>query len=169
MEVAGRLKRILRDDRDRRGAEEDGMTAAGGDETALLGAWRLVARRFEDAETGEPLDAGAPTPNGHAVFEAGGRVMFLVTEAGRAAPKDDAEAAAAFRALVAYTGRFRVSEGRLLVRIDAAWQPSLEGIEQERLIEWQEERLVLRTPEQAHPRAPGRRVRGTFVWVRDLA
>jgi hypothetical protein len=93
--------------------------------------------------------------------------MFIVTEGGRSQPTSDAEAAAAFRALVAYTGRFRADAGRLVIKIDAAWMPSLEGVEQERFFELDGERLVLKTPIQAHPRAPGRRLRGTSVWARD--
>jgi hypothetical protein len=45
----------------------------------------------------------------------------------RKPPTSDAEAAALFRGISAYTGRFTVEGDRIVTEVDAAWHPAWEG------------------------------------------
>lgn len=132
----------------------------------MLGVWRLASAKVEDVETGEITDAHGPDPKGFAIFEAGGRAMFIITGSGRGPPADDAEAAALFRGMTAYTGRFRVEDGRVVTKLDVAWHPGWEGSEQERFFRLEGDRLILQTGVMGHPSRPGRRHRATFTWTR---
>ncbi|WP_207541007.1 lipocalin-like domain-containing protein [Sabulicella rubraurantiaca] len=131
----------------------------------LLGAWRLVQneRRMED--TGEVIIR--PDPRGFAVFEPMGRAMFVMTGSGRSPPADDAQAAALFNGMTAYTGRFRVEGDRIIIAVDVAWHPAWEGTEQVRFFAVEGDRLTLRTGLQEHPLAPGRKFVGMFTWIRE--
>jgi len=126
----------------------------------------LESAKVEDIDSGEITDAHGPDPRGFAIFEAGGRVIFIMTAAGRTPPATDAEAAALFRGMTAYTGHFRSEQGRIVTKLDVAWHPGWEGSEQERFYELEGDRLTLITPVQSHPLKPGRRLRGTFTWTR---
>ena len=131
----------------------------------LLGAWRLVGheRRMED--TGEVLVRA--DPRGFAIFEPGGRAMFILTPSGRSPPKDAAEAAALNESMTAYTGRYRVQGDRVVVGVDLAWHPAWEDTEQVRFFEVDGDRLTLRTGVQEHPLLPVRKFIGTFTWTRE--
>ena len=80
----------------------------------LCGAWRLVGSEWRMEDTGEVVVRA--DPRGFAVFEPGGRAMFLLTVAGRAAPTNVAEFAALHRDMTAYTGRYRVQGNRVVVQ-----------------------------------------------------
>ena len=141
------------------------MEAEGPAAGALLGAWRLVGheRRMED--TGEVIVR--PDPRGSAVFEPGGRAMFILTQSGRSAPTSEAEAAALYGSMTAYTGRYRVEKDRIVVAVDLAWHPAWEDKEQVRFFAVEGDRLTLRTGVQEHPLYPGRTFVGTFTWARE--
>ena len=140
---------------------EESERAAG----RLHGAWRLVSNEWRKEDTGEVITRA--DPRGFAVFEPGGRAMFLLTVAGRAAPTNEAETAALYMGMTAYTGRYRVEGDRVVVAVDVAWHPAWEGTEQLRFFEVDGDRLTLRTGVQGHPRFPGRAAAGTFTWTRD--
>jgi Lipocalin-like domain len=131
----------------------------------LLGVWRLVGNERRMADTGEVIVR--PAPRGFAVFEPGGRAMFVMTGSGRSPPADDTEAAALFNGMTAYTGRFRVEGDRIVIAVDVAWHPAWEGTEQTRFFAVEGDRLTLRTGVQEHPSAPGRKFVGTFTWTRE--
>jgi Lipocalin-like domain len=134
---------------------------------ALNGVWRLVSAQVRMEDTGETVDVHGPDPVGYAIFEPGGRVMFLITPAGRARARDDAAAAAHLRGMTAYTGRYRIEGDQVVTAVDAAWLPGWENSEQRRYFELAGDTLTLKTPVQEHPSHPGRKHRGVFAWVRE--
>jgi hypothetical protein len=100
-------------------------------------------------DTGEVVERH--DPRGYAVFEPGGRMMVVMATAGISPPRGDAEAAALFDNMTAYTGRYCVEGNRLTVEVDVAWHPDWEGTEQIRFVDLDGDRLTLSTGVQEHP------------------
>ncbi len=103
------------------------MAASEGDHGWMLGVWRLVSAQVRNEDTGEVRDLHGPDPQGFAVFSPEGRVSIVITASERKPPTSDAEAAALFRGISAYTGRFTVEGDRIVTEVDAAWHPAWEG------------------------------------------
>lgn len=102
------------------------MAASGDDYDRLLGVWRLVSAQVQNEDTGEVRDLHGPDPRGFAIFSPERRVSIIITASRRNPPSSDAEAAALFRGISAYTGRFRIEANKVLTEVDAAW-PSCMG------------------------------------------
>lgn len=133
----------------------------------LLGSWRLVSIQVRLEDTGETLDLHGAAPRGAILFLPGGRMATLISNSGRTPPKTDAEAAALFRGLSAYSGRYRIEGARVLVEVDVAWHPDWEDTRQWRNVSIEGDRLTLTTDLQDHPAHPGRPLRGIVVWTRE--
>jgi hypothetical protein len=98
------------------------------DLSPLLGSWRLESLGLTFSGTGERVEPYGPHPDGHMVLEASGRIMFLFTRANRPAPTSDADRAALFNDMTAYTGLVRLDgPGRFITTVDLAWNPMLQG------------------------------------------
>ena len=143
------------------------MAVSEGEHGWMLGVWRLVSAQVRYEDTGEVHDLHGPDPRGFIVFNPEGRVAVTITASGRKPPTDDAEAAALFRGMSAYTGRFTVAGNRVITEVDAAWHPAWENSRQPRFYELEGDRLTLKTEVQDHPSHPGRRLQGIVVWTRD--
>lgn len=101
------------------------------DATALLGTWKMVAWTRRIVATGETSDAMGPDPIGYIAYHADGRMMALVLKRDRpvlagAAPTD-AEKVALFDTMLAYSATYTVEEGRVIHKVDAAWNPAWLG------------------------------------------
>src|SRR4029077_11716504 len=72
----------------------------------LLGTWRLESLRLRMEDTGEVVEPFGPDPRGSIIFTPDGRMMTVITASRRAPPTTETEMAAAFRGMMAYTGRF---------------------------------------------------------------
>jgi len=93
----------------------------------LLGVWRLLSAKIRFEDTGEEVDVHGPDPQGYAVFSPGNRMTVLFTASGRTPPANDTEAAALFRKMTAYTGRYREEGDRIVTEVDVAWNPAWNG------------------------------------------
>src|SRR5215210_6682987 len=125
----------------------------------LFGVWRLVSAQVRMEDTGESFDMMGTDPRGFAIIDPSGRMMLLITPSGRPPPTDDAEAAAMFRGMAAYTGGFAVEGDRLVTLADVAWHPGWEWTDQSRWFEVEGDRLTLTSDRWEHPRHPGRMAR----------
>ena len=134
---------------------------------ALNGAWRPVSAQVRMEDNGETIDVHGPDPVGYAIFEPGGRAMFLITPAVRVPAGDDAAAAAHHYGMTAYAGRCKIEGDQIVTAVDAAWLPGWENSEQRRHFELAGDTLTLKTPVQEHLSHPGRMHRGVFKWVRE--
>lgn len=144
------------------------MAGRGDDRDKLLGVWRLVSAQIRFEDTGEVTDLYGPNPQGFAVFSPEGRVAIIFTATGRKPPRTDAEAAALYGNMSAYTGRFSLVGNQIVIEVDVAWHPAWDGSRQPRFYELAGDRLTLKTAEVLeHPFHPGRPLRGVVVWTRD--
>ncbi len=136
------------------------------DAASLLGSWQLVSIQVRNEDTGEVADLHGPNPQGCIVFTPE-RMAVLITSSGRKPPAGEAETAALFQGLSAYTGRYRLEGTRLITDVDVAWHPAWVNTEQPRHYMLDGDRLTLTTDVQDHPARPGQKLRGSVVWTRE--
>jgi lipocalin-like protein len=139
------------------------------DADRIVGTWKLVSVVYEDALTKERTPVLGEHPKGRQIATADGRWLALVTADGRKVPQTEAERAQALRTMIAYTGRYRVEDGKVITRVEAAWNEAWVGGEQVRFIRFEGDRLLhIESPPMPHPNVNGRVVRVIVTWERDL-
>jgi len=137
------------------------------DRRNIVGVWRLVSVVYEDAETKERTPVLGEHPKGRQIATAEGQWLALVTADGRTVPKTDAERAQALRTMIAYTGRYRVEGGKVITKVEAAWNEAWVGGEQVRFIRFEGDRLFIESPPMPHPNVGGKVVRVIVIWERE--
>jgi hypothetical protein len=123
----------------------------------LRGSWRLVSAQFEP--DGAPsFDMYGPNAEGRLVVGPDYlSVIITMTAAEGAMPN-----------VLAYSGRYRVEDGRRLVTsVDLASMPPWVGTEQAREIAVESDKLSLRTATGPHPAAPGKVGSGILTFKRE--
>ena len=134
----------------------------------LIGTWRLISIQFELADIGERFDLYGPHPLGFLILTEGARLMGMVTSADREPPRDEADGAALFESMMAYSGKYRVEgEDKFITSVDLAWHPAWSGTEQTRFFKLDNGMLSITTAEQTHPLFPDRLGRGVLIWRRE--
>jgi lipocalin-like protein len=139
------------------------------DADRIVGTWKLVSVVYEDQQTKERTPVLGEHPRGRQIATRDGRWLALVTADGRKVPQTDAERAQALRTMIAYTGRYRVEDGKVVTRVEAAWNEAWVGGDQVRFIRFEGDRLLhIESPPMPHPNVGGRVVRVIVTWERDL-
>ena len=134
----------------------------------LYGTWRLIS--FSVQVVGEdvpPRDIFGPTPFGRLILTPEHTMMAYLSRHDRKPPINDAEAAALLSSMIAYTGKFRLEDDKLITTVDGAWNETYKANEQIRYINMDGDKLSIRTAEQPSGTMPGKRVVGTFSWERE--
>jgi hypothetical protein len=132
----------------------------------LVGVWKLVSLEYEFKDTGERKATFGENPSGYLIFTPEGRMMALAEAQGRRPPQTDAERAAVFQTMVAYSGTDRVEGDKWIVDIDLAWNPAIRGTRQTRSIRIEGDRLHIVTEWRPNPNQGGKVTRGILVWRR---
>jgi hypothetical protein len=137
------------------------------DRRNIVGVWRLVSVVYEDAQTKERTPVLGEHPKGRQIATAQGQWLALVTAEGRKVPQTDEERAQALRTMIAYTGRYRVEGGKVVTKVEAAWNEAWVGGEQVRSIRFEGELLFIESPPMPHPNLAGKVVRVIVIWERE--
>jgi hypothetical protein len=138
------------------------------DRTTLVGSWKLVSAVGKMSDTGEIVHLLGPNPLGFCMFDANGRWMVVTSASLLPILTNDADRAEWFsRRLVAFSGRFDLSQNSIVVSVDVAWNPALVGATMTRVVEMDRERMTLIQPEWEHPFFPGRKMIGIVTWHRE--
>ena len=137
------------------------------DRKNVVGVWRLVSVVYEDAQTKERTPVLGEHPKGRQIATAEGHWLALVTAEGRVIPKTDEERAQALRTMISYTGRYRVEGGKVITKVEAAWNEAWVGGEQVRFIRFEGDRLFIESPPMPHPNVGGKVVRVIVIWDRE--
>jgi len=111
------------------------------DRGKIFGIWRLVSFEAEYQATGEREHVRGKNPTGFIIFTPEGRMMVVLTNEGRKAPKTDQDRAGLFNAMVAYTGIYRIEGDKWITKVDVAANPALAGTEQARFFRVDGDRL----------------------------
>ena len=133
----------------------------------IVGTWTLVSVVYEDQETKARTPVLGEHPKGRQIATADGLWLALVTAEGRTVPKTDEERAQALRTMIAYTGRYRVEDGKVITKVEAAWNEAWVGGEQVRFIRFEGDRLFIESPPMPHPNQNNRVVRVIVIWDRE--
>lgn len=95
--------------------------------SALLGSWRMLAWTRTAVATGVVTDALGPDPIGYISYHADGRMMAYVQKRDRpplSDPPSDAEKAALFDGMLAYTASYRIEGSTAIHTVDGSWNPA---------------------------------------------
>ena len=136
-------------------------------ESAILGSWKLISFEVELRNATERQRPFGQNPNGYLILGPDGRMMALLTAEERKPGQKDSDAAALFRTMMSYTGRYRVDGSKFITKVDASWNESWNGGEQVRFWEVEGDRLVIRNqwaPSATVPGAP--MAQATAIWKR---
>jgi len=131
----------------------------------LYGTWKVLSAVVEDVQTKEKTPLYGEHPKGYLILLPSGRMMALLVSGGRKLAQTDEERAAAYRSMVAYTGRFTVEGDRWTTKPDVAWS---EGYmtDQVRHFRLDRDRLIVETSPAMSPDF-GKVVRFTVVWQKE--
>jgi hypothetical protein len=141
--------------------------ATADDQEKLLGNWKLVTFYTEDVQTKQRNNVYGERPNGYIGFTSAGRFFAFATADGRKAPSSPDEQAAAFRSMIAYTGKFRLEGEKFITKVDVAWNEAWVGTEQVRFWRLEGDRLHIISAPIPNPNVPGSMMIGTLVWERE--
>jgi len=133
----------------------------------IVGTWQLVSVVYEDATTKDRTPVYGEHPKGIQIATPEGRWLALMTADGRNVPKTDADRAQALKSMIAYTGRYRVANGQVITKVEAAWNEAWVGGEQVRNIRFDGDRLTIESPPLPHPNMNDKTVRVIVVWQRE--
>lgn len=135
----------------------------------FVGTWRLVSleSRGADGEVTYPLGQDAI---GYIVYSEDGYVSVNLMAANRTniASGDirggtAAEKVSAYDTYLAYCGRYELQTGKVIHHVEASLFPNWVGVDQERLYEFDGNRLILSTPPIL---VEGAEVTSSLVWER---
>jgi hypothetical protein len=135
----------------------------------IAGTWKLVSVAYEDTVTGERTPVYGAHPKGIQIATPEGRWLALMTAEGRAVPKTDEERAQALKTMIAYTGRYRVEDGKVITKVEAAWNEAWVGTEQVRHAGFEDNKLCLKSPPMPHPNVNDKVVCVVVVWEREAS
>jgi hypothetical protein len=133
----------------------------------IVGTWALVSVVYEDVGTRERTPVYGEHPRGIQIATPEGRWLALMTAEGRAIPQTDADRAQALKSMIAYTGRYRVENGQVITKVEAAWNEAWVGGEQVRNIRFEGDRLYIESSPMPHPNINDKTVRVIVVWQRE--
>jgi hypothetical protein len=69
--------------------------------------------------------------------------------------------------MIAYTGRYRVEDGKVITKVEAAWNEAWVGGEQVRAVRFEGDRLFIESPSMAHPNVNDMIVKVIVIWDRE--
>jgi hypothetical protein len=144
------------------------LPAQAADKDRIVGTWKLVSVVYEDAQTKELTPVLGEHPRGYQIATPEGRWLALVTADGRPVPKTDEDRAKALRSMIAYSGRYRVEDNKVITKVEVAWNEAWVGGEQVRFLRFEGDDLLhIESPPMPHPNVDNKVVRVIVSWVRD--
>ena len=139
----------------------------GSENQPIIGTWKLVSCLMEDVETNERKPVWGQNPNGYIVLTSAGRWLAVQTAEGRKPPKTDEDRVAAFRSMLAYSGKYRTEGNKIIINVDIAWDESWNGTEQVRHYRIEDNRMHIEAEPQSYANFGGKVLRGILIWERE--
>jgi hypothetical protein len=133
----------------------------------IVGTWKLVSVVYEDQATKERTPIYGDHPRGIQIATPEGRWIALMTGENRPIPKTDEDRVQALKTMIAYTGRYRVENGKVITKVEAAWNEAWVGGEQVREVRIEDDKLYIESPPMPHPNMNNKIVRVIVEWERE--
>ena len=143
------------------------LPARADDKDKIVGTWKLVSVVYEDQQTKDRTPVYGEHPKGYQIATPEGRWLALVTAEGRKVPQTDEERAQALRTMISYAGRYRVEDGKVITKVEVAWNEAWVGGEQVREIKIDGDKLYIESPPMPHPNINNKIVRVIVEWERE--
>ncbi len=125
----------------------------GNNNSKLVGTWRLVSATSAAASGEQNEPPYGPNPAGFLIYTVEGRVSAMISYGGRKPLSVGAKAAAlleeaaeAFKTFLAYAGRYRVSDDKVIHSIEISSIQNYVNKELVRSVKFQGNQIVLITP-----------------------
>lgn len=138
-----------------------------GADSQLTGNWKLKSWVAQESESKATKPVFGQNPAGYLIITREGRLVGLLTAEGRKAPQSEADREAAFRTMLAYSGRYRVEGQTFITKVDVSWNEAWVGTEQAREFAIDGRRLEVRSPASPNPLFDGKPARGIFVFEKE--
>jgi hypothetical protein len=132
----------------------------------LVGTWKLKSCFMEDVETKERKAVWGERPNGTLILTAAGDWIVVQTSECRKAPQSDDDRCAAFRSLLAYSGKYRIDGQKILIDVEISWDESWTGTEQVRLFSLDGNQLHIEAAPQRYANLGDSVMRAVLIWER---
>ncbi len=133
----------------------------------IVGTWKLVSVEYEDQQTKARSPVLGAKPRGYQIATADGLWLALVTAEDRPVPKTDEDRAKALRTMISYSGRYRVEDGKVVTKVEVAWNEAWVGGDQIRFIRFEGNDLLhIESPPMPHPNVNNSVVRVIVSWAR---
>jgi len=132
----------------------------------LVGTWNLLSCFMEDIRTKERKNVWGEKPNGRLTLTPAGDWVVVQTAQARKIPRSDEERSAAFRSMLAYAGKYRVEDDKIVIKVDIAWDEGWTGTEQVRFFRIADDRLHIEAAPQRYPNLGDGVMRAVLIWQR---
>jgi hypothetical protein len=130
------------------------------------GVWKLQ-RYIVSYDGGPPQAIYGAHPKGFAAVLPDGRVFVIMTGDTRKPGVSEAEQAALFRTLSAYSGRYRIEGNKLVTSVDVSWRESWNGTDQTRFVTMKGGTMTWVSQPNSSALLKGKSFVSTSEWVRD--
>jgi hypothetical protein len=140
---------------------------AAADDKAVVGVWKHISVVQEDVETKERVAAFGAQSHGFLIITPEGQWTAITTAGGRTVPKTEAEKAAAFESMIAYSGKYRIEGNKVTVRPEVAWNESYIGTDQIRFFRLDGDRMLIASAPRPNPNMAGKVTVSVTVWERE--
>jgi hypothetical protein len=134
-------------------SDDDTVRGMTGDNDKLLGTWKLVSASSTDASGVQLEPPYGANPAGFLTYTEDGRVTALISYSGRKSLSIGAkgpalleEQAEAFKTFLAYGGRYRLSDDKIIHSIEISSIQNYVSKEFVRSVKFQGNRILLLTP-----------------------
>ena len=135
----------------------------------LIGTWKLVSALREEIPSGEKTPFLGENPTGFLHYMPDGRMLAMITRAGRKPPAGNvataSEAEGLIRSMIAYGATFECKGDKVLHHCDVSWNEKFTGTVQTRKVAFEGHRLTLSPPPSADP-LDGRMSVRRLTWER---
>ena len=135
-----------------------------------VGVWRLTSMISVDEATGATTNHFGAKPDGYIIFSPDGYMSVVINADGRQPisgnpEKLTEEQARLFSTMTAHAGKYRISEGRLIHRVDVAHDPKMVGTDLQRSLRFLSDNQLEGTlPPITTP--AGKKLRMVLLWQR---